>query len=180
VLIKLVLFGVLVLLGWTNRSKLLPALRASGGAPARAGVLLRRTLRLELALGVAVLAVTGALAGYPPSKSVASGPVTREADIGPAHLEATIDPATVGPNALHVYLFDRHSGAQFTGAKEVRVTATLPAKGIETLPVPVRKGGPGHYLGSASLPAKGDWRLTVTVRTSAFDEDAAHLTVPIR
>jgi copper transport protein len=176
VLIKLVLFGALVLLGWTNRTKILPELRAGP----RAGVLLRRTLRFELALGVAVLAVTGALAGYPPSKAVSSGPVTREADVGNAHLQLTVDPGTVGANALHVYLFDHHSGAQFTGAKEVRVTASLPAKGIDSLPVTVRSGGPGHYLGSASLPAKGDWRLTVTVRTSQFDESAARLKIPIR
>jgi copper transport protein len=180
VLIKLVLFGLLVVLGATNRRRLLPALRRSGASPARAGVLLRRTLRAELALGVSVLAVTGALAGYPPSTAVSSGPVTREADVGPAHMQLTLDPATTGPNEIHLYLFDHHTGAQFTRAKEVKATAALPAKGVAGLPLDLRTAGPGHLTGTGSLPVKGDWRLTVTVRVSDFDEYVAHLTVPVK
>ena len=52
-------------LGWFNRRRLLPALdRAAhdGADPGRTGVLLRRTLRTELVLGITALAVTGALA----------------------------------------------------------------------------------------------------------------------
>lgn len=143
-------------------------------------MLLRRTLRCELGLGVAVLVVTGALAGYPPSTAVSSGPVTREADIGPAHLQATVDPATVGANELHFYLFDRRSGAQYGRAKQVTVAAALPAKGIAGLPLDVRHAGPGHFIGHGALGVGGDWRLTVTVRVSAFDEYVTHLTVPIR
>jgi copper transport protein len=179
VLIKLVLFGVLVAIGWANRRRILPALRQSGNAPQRAGVLLRRTLRAELAIGVAVLAVTGALAGYPPSTAVSSGPVTREADAGPAHMQLTVDPAMPGPNEVHLYLFDHHAGAPFRRAKEVRATAALPAKGIQGLPLDLHTAGPGHLTGTASLPAKGDWQLTVTVRVSDFDEYVAHLAVPI-
>lgn len=180
VLIKLVLFGVLVVFGWFNRSRLLPALREAGDVPRRAGVLLRNTLRMELALGAVVLGVTGALAGYPPSTVAASGPVTREATVGPAHLELTADPGTIGRNQLHLYLFDHHSGAQFTGAKEVQVTAALPAKGIAPIPLDVRRAGPGHAIGSGTLGVAGDWRLTVTLRTSAFDEYVTHLSLPIR
>jgi copper transport protein len=180
VLIKLVLFGVLVALGWINRSRVLPALRRSGNAPQRAGVLLRRTLRGELVLGVAVLAVTGALAGYPPSSAVSSGPVTREADVGPAHMQLTVDPATTGANEVHVYLFDHHTGAQFARAKEVRATAALPSKGIADLPLHLHTAGPGHVTGTAMLPANGDWQLTVTVRVSDFDEYVGRVTVPIR
>ena len=180
VLIKLVLFGVLVVLGWVNRQRILPALRRSGTAPQRAGVLLRRTLRFEFALGLAVLAVTGALAGYPPSTAVSSGPVTREADVGPAHMQITVDPANPGPNEVHLYLFDHHSGAQFTRAKEIRATAALPAKGIEGLPLDLHTAGPGHLTGTATFPVKGDWQITVTVRVSDFDEYVAHLTLPIK
>jgi copper transport protein len=178
--IKLVLFTALVALGWANRARLLPALRATGESPLRAGVLLRRTLRAELALGVVVLAVTGALAGYPPSTAVSSGPVSREATVGPAHLELTVDPATVGPNQLHLYLFDHRTGARFTAAKQVTVTAALPAKGIGAIPFDVRRAGPGHAIGTGTLGVAGDWRLTVTVRVSAFDEYVTRLTLPIR
>jgi copper transport protein len=179
VLIKLVLFGALVALGSANRFRILPALRRSGDAP-RAGALLRRTLRTELLIGVSVLAVTGALAGYPPSTAVSSGPVTREADAGPARLQLTVDPAMPGPNEVHLYLFDHHSGAQFRRAKEVRVTAALPAKRISGLPLDLHTAGPGHLTGTATLPAKGDWQLTVTVRVSDFDEYVTRVAVPIK
>jgi copper transport protein len=178
VLIKLVLFGGLVGLGWVNRRRILPALRRTD--PRGAGVLLRRTLRAELLLGASVLAVTGALAGYPPSTAVSSGPVTREADVGPAHMQLTVDPATTGPNEVHLYLFDHRSGAQFGGAKEVRATAALPAKGIDGLPLDLHTAGPGHLTGTATLPVSGDWQLTVAVRVSDFDEYVAHLTLPIK
>ncbi len=180
VLIKLVLFTALVGLGWVNRSRVLPQLRAAGGSPARAGLLLRRTLRAELGLGVAVLVVTGALAGYPPSTAVSSGPVSREADVGPAHLQATVDPARSGANAVHLYLFDRRTGAQFTRAKQITLTASLPAKGIAPIPLDARHAGPGHYTAAAMLAVAGDWQLSVTVRVSAFDEYVARLAVPIR
>jgi copper transport protein len=180
VLIKLVLFGALVGFGWVNRSRILPQLRAAGGSPARAGLLLRRTLRAELGLGVAALAVTGALAGYPPSTAVSSGPVSRDADVGAAHLEATVDPARSGANSVHLYLFDHHTGAQFTRAKQVTLTASLPAKGIAPIPLDTHHAGPGHYVAAGTLAVPGDWRLAVTVRTSAFDEAVARLTVPIR
>jgi copper transport protein len=179
VLIKLVLFGALVALGWANRTRLLPALRAAGDDPGHAGLLLRRTLRAELLLGVAVLAVTGALSGYPPSTAVSSGPVTREANIGPAHLQLTADPATAGPNQLHLYLFDHHTGAQYTGAKEVTVTAALPDKGIAAIPFDVHTAGPGHEIATGTLGIAGDWQITVSVRVSAFDEHVTHLTLPI-
>ena len=44
-------------------------------------------------------------------------------------LEVTVDPAKVGPNQLHLYLFDRKSGAPFEATKELRVTAALPSAG---------------------------------------------------
>ena len=180
VLIKLALFGALVGIGWVNRARLLPALRGAGDSPGRAGVLLRRTLRAELALGAAVLAVTGALAGYAPSTAVSSGPVSREADVGPAHLQATVDPARIGANQLHLYLFDRRSGAQFTAAKQVTVTAALPSKGIAALDLDTRAAGPGHYLASGTLGLAGTWQLTVTVRVSDFDEYQTRISVPVR
>lgn len=100
--------------------------------------------------------------------------------MGQARLQLTVDPATVGANELHLYLFDARTGAQYTGAKETTLTAELPGKGIAELPLEVRKAGPGHYVAGGALSVAGDWKLTLTVRVSAFDEHVAHLTVPIR
>ena len=76
VLVKIVLFTGIVALGWINRRRLVPALNRAahdGEPPGRAGLLLRRTLRVELLLGVAALAATGALAGYAPSVAEGRG-----------------------------------------------------------------------------------------------------------
>ncbi len=142
-------------------------------------MLLRRTLRAELLLGVAALAVTGALAGYAPSIAAGTGPFSADADIGPARLELTVDPARVGPNEVHVYLFDRASGRQYDATEELTVTAELPGR-IEPIELEPRKAGPGHYvISGAALGVAGDWTLELAARVSDFDEYRAKLDVPI-
>ena len=125
VLIKIVVALAIVAIGFVNRQKLVPALkRAAAGhtSPGRAGVLIRRTLRFELVLGLTALAATGALSSYAPSVAESAGPFSTNVNIGPARLEATVDPAKVGPNEMHFYLFDRKTGAPFEGTEELRVT----------------------------------------------------------
>ena len=180
VLVKVVLFAAIVALGWVNRRRLLPALADATGDPRRAGVLLRRTLRAELLIGVAALAVTGALAGYAPSIAEGTGPFSGSADIGPARLELTVDPARVGPNELHVYLFDRASGRQYDATKELTVTAELPERQIEPIELEPRKAGPGHYvISGAALGVAGDWTLEIAARVSEFDEHRTEIEVPV-
>lgn len=185
VTIKLVLLvGLLVPLGAYNRYRSVPRLRqiaAGGEAAGRAGLLLRRALRAEVALVVVVLGVTAALAGYAPATTVRSGPFSGSAALGPAELEVSVDPARVGPNQVHLYLFDARSGAQFSPVKELRVTATMPDKSIGPLPLEPQRSGPGHFtVPGAQLGVAGDWLLEVTVRVSAFDQYAAQIEVPIR
>jgi copper transport protein len=185
VLIKLVLLlGVLVPLGAYNRYRSVPRLEriaAGGGAPGRVRLLLRRTLRGEVALLVVVTGVTAALAGYAPATAVQSGPFSGSASLGPAELEITVDPARVGSNQIHLYLFDARSGAQFDRVEELEVEATEAEESIGPLPLEARRAGPGHYtVQGAVLGVEGDWDLGVTMRVSAFDEYAAELEVPIR
>jgi copper transport protein len=184
VLIKIGVALAIIGLGFVNRQRVLPALkRAAEGAttPGRAGVLLRRTLRLELALGLTAIAVTGALSSYAPSVAESSGPYATTVNVGPARLEVTVDPARVGPNQLHLYLFDRRSGAAFEGTKELRVTAAMPSKRIAPLPLSSHVAGPGHYVvDGASLAVAGKWTISVTDRVSDFDEYETRFSVPIR
>jgi copper transport protein len=185
VLIKFVLLvGALVPLGAYNRYRSVPRLEriaAGGEAPGRAGLFLRRALRGEVALIVVVLGVTAALAGYAPATAVQSGPFSGSASLGPAALEVTVDPARVGPNQVHLYLFDAKNGAQFSRAKELTVTATMADKSIGPLPLDPQRSGPGHYtIQGAQLGVTGDWQLDVTMRVSAFDQHTAEVEVPIR
>jgi copper transport protein len=174
VLVKIALLGGIIALGALNRRRHLPRIAESGAA-------LRRTLRVELALGLAAIAATGALAGYPPSIAESSGPYATNADIGPARLEMTVDPARVGPNEIHVYLFDRASGRQYDATKELTVTAELPEKRIAPIELAPTKAGPGHYvIAGAALGVKGDWTVEIAARVSDFDEHRAEVEVPIR
>lgn len=185
VLIKFVLLvGLLVPLGAFNRHRSVPRLErlADGGeAPGRGGVILRRAIRLEIAILVVVIGVTAALSGYAPATTSGSGPFSASTPIGPAELEMTVDPARVGANRIHLYLFDAVDGSQFTRARELDVTATLPERSIGPLTLDPRHSGPGHYTAQgAVLNVAGTWDLDVTVRTSAFDEYSEQVEVPIR
>jgi copper transport protein len=184
VLIKVVLLTVLVVLGALNRQRTLPRLGAAvdrGEAPGRSGLALRRALRAEVALVAVVLAVTGALSGYPPSTVAASGPVSKTVKLGPESLEMTVDPARVGANQIHLYLLDPKTGAQYDKSKEVTVQAEQPAKRIGPITSTANRAGPGHYIVTAAvLGVPGKWRLTITVRVSEFDEYIAKTEVPIR
>jgi copper transport protein len=184
VLIKVTLLTVLVLLGALNRRRAVPRLQAAaarGDTPGRAGLMLRRALRAEVALIAVVLAVTGALSGYPPSIDASSGPVSRTVRVGPASLELTVDPARVGSNQIHLYLLDPKTGAQYDRAKEVTIAAAQPAKQIGPLNETASRAGPGHYIvPSAVLGVPGKWQLAITVRVSKFNEYVAKLQVPVR
>jgi copper transport protein len=184
VLIKAVLLALLIGLGAVNRRRTVPRLRAAAASrrsPGAEGVVLRRTLRAEVVLLAAVLAVTGALAGYAPATTVASGPFSTTTRVGPQELQLTVDPARVGANELHLYLTDPRTGAQLDTAKEVHVAAELPSKGIGRIEAHAAQAGPGHYVvPDLTLGVAGRWRLTVTVRVSEFDEYAKKIEVEVR
>jgi copper transport protein len=172
---------VLIGLGALNRRRNLPQLRTAGtGGPGRAGVVLRRTLRAEVALIAGVLATTAVLTALSPAQAT-SGPFATTTGLGTAQLELTVDPATAGANEIHAYLFDSQSGAQYDEVKEFSIDASLPAESIGPLELDARKAGPGHYVvRDAELGIQGDWELEVDARISAFEELSAVVEVPIR
>jgi copper transport protein len=194
VLIKLVAFGAIVALGWVNRRRLLsPLMRVDAGAD-RAGRLLRRTVQGELVIGVAVMAVTGALAGYAPSTAAttaaappppptpdasASAGFDTEVFLGPTHVKMRVHPGRVGAVDVALSVFN-HALQPFRGTKEVQVSAALPGKGIAPIPFRVRRAGPTRFAAAGTLGVPGTWRFTVTLRVSAFDEYSSHVLVPIR
>ena len=184
VLIKSVIVAVLLGFGAINRRRTLPALgraAAGGSAPGRPGLAIRRAIRAEVALGAVALAVTGALAGYPPPGATAAGPYSTSGNLGPARAELTVDPARPGPNQIHLYLFNRSDGRQWDATKELTAQASLPARRIAPIDLHATKAGPGHYvIGGAPLSPAGDWRLRVISRVSDFDEFRTDFKVPIK
>jgi copper transport protein len=184
IVVKSVLVAILLCVGAWNRQRTLPTLALearAGEPPGRPGIALRRALRVELALGVAALAATGALAGYSPSDVQASGPYSASADIGPARAELTVEPALAGANEIHVYFFDRADGSQWNATKELTAEASLPEREIAPIALQPRRAGPGHYvIGGAPLAPSGDWTLEFVARVSEFDEFGTRFVVPIK
>jgi copper transport protein len=184
VLVKSVIVAVLIGFGAVNRRRTLPALdraAADGDSPGRPGLAIRRAIRTEVALGAVALAVTGALAGYPPPGTTAAGPYSTSGNIGPARAELTVDPARRGLNQVHLYLFDRSDGRQWDSTKELTATASLPSRRIAPIELHATKAGPGHYvIEAAPLSPAGDWRLQIVSRVSEFDEFRTDFKVPIK
>jgi copper transport protein len=183
ILVKAGLVVGVLALGAYNRQRSrrrLAELAATGQSPGRPGVLLRRTLRAEGALLLAVLGVTAALASYSPAAE-ATGPFSASANLGPARLDLTVDPAEAGSNEVHLYLFRRDDGRAYDRVKELRLRLTLPDKRIGPLPLDAEKAGPGHYVvRRAGISPPGDWRLEIDARVSEFDLHTARLEVPVR
>ena len=152
---------------------------------------LRRSVLAEAAVAVVVLAVTTALTTTEPgrteedakaakassssSSSSSSGALTLDMSFdtggkdGKGIIRVDIDPARVGGNEMHVYV-QRPNGRAFD-VPEVKVAFTLAAKKIGPLPVTPDRITTGHWAANGiQIPMAGDWKISVTVRTSDIDQ----------
>ena len=191
VLAKSLLLGALIGFGAVNRRRLVPALSRVADAvksPERIWGLLRRNVRIEVALIAVVLGITAVLVGFaPPSEttSVAASPpqgrVSGRTTIGDVILRYTVDPARVGLNQLNLFLL-QPGGRPYTGAKDVRVEVLeLPDTGEVPRSVPLELVGPGHYANTATqFDSAGRWSLSVLATgTSQSGSDVAEIQVAI-
>lgn len=173
-LAKIALVAAVVALAASNRRRL----RTRDG---RSGSLVRSAMLVEVAAAVAVLAATAVLVRSTPPEAIANGPQEKELDLGPLRAELVVEPATVGPNAIHVYLFDRRTGAQISKVEQLTLTLSQAKAGIAPIELGIPRKGVAHYeLLGQPLPAAGDWKTVVTARVSDFDEFAARTTLTVR
>ncbi|MFF5307353.1 copper resistance CopC/CopD family protein [Streptomyces sp. NPDC013161] len=152
---------------------------------------LRRSVLAEAAVAVVVLAVTTALTATEPgrteedakaaksssssSSSSSAGALTLDMSFdtggtdGKGVIRLDLDPARVGGNEMHVYV-QRPNGRAFD-VPEVKVAFTLAAKKIGPLPVTPDRITTGHWAANGiQIPMAGDWKISVTVRTSDIDQ----------
>ena len=172
-LAKVAGFLLLVALGFVNRQVLLPRIE-------KAFASLTLSVRGEVVVAVAVLAVTAVLINQPPARDQqASGPITltavaQDAD---ATVELQVDPAEVGVNDLHLYFYDESGTAPLT-VDAVEVTAAtgdLPPRRLTVTPI-----SPSHVSAlDASLSSPGTWTIQVVAIAAGLPATFT-LEVPLR
>ncbi len=139
---------------------------------------LRVTVGIESTVLVGVLVASAMLVTSDPAVST---PVTHRISttlgIGPDRVRLVAVPDGLRKVDLTLDIFD--GAGRPTEPREVDVSLSLPASTIGPLPITLAAAGRGHRTGTVSVPISGDWRLAVTVRTSAIDEATAYVDVPI-
>jgi copper transport protein len=146
-------------------------------AEARTVRALRRTVLVEVIGAVIVIGVASALVQTTPARTQAAASTTGTGNSGIYsttmtsslyQLQFDIEPAQTGNNDIHLYAYTPE-GAALT-VLEWKVTAALPAQGIEPIDAVLNKILPSHDTGQITLPTAGDWTFSFTLRTTDIDE----------
>ncbi|MFT4286156.1 copper resistance protein CopC [Nocardioides sp.] len=153
-------------------------LRRSAASSGSGLVSLRQSVGIEVVLVGAVLGVTAALVATEPAKSAYRPTVAENLTLAGDAVQVSAVPAGDRQSDLHVYVFD--SSGQPSDPAEITAAMVMPSQGIGPLPVDLDVAGPGHRQALLSVPVAGEWRLSVTVRTSDFDEQTGYVDLPVR
>ncbi len=184
-LVKVGLVVLLVTLGAVSRSAV-PSARSltrpwrRRPGPAVPGLRrLRRSVLAELALALAVLGVTGLLVNAVPAAQAAAQPFSHSFQTLGIEVNVIVDPARAGTgNTVHCYVLNSLGASE--AIPELDVSLSLPSARLGPLAVPLVVVGPGHYAAyGVDIPQGGSWVLTLTVRTSSFDEQEVVTTFPV-
>lgn len=177
---KLVGVAAVVAVGAYNRRRLVPAVtRGAGDAWAQ----LQRTVRMEVAGILVVVAVTAILVTLVPAREAAgvTGPFTQTVAMGEAYeLNVTVDPNRAGENTMHLYLFRADDRSFADEVEQLSLELELPANDIAAITREPTVSGPGHWtLIGPELSIPGQWELTARARVSEFDEATATIQLPV-
>ncbi|MGH9280503.1 MAG: copper resistance CopC/CopD family protein [Acidimicrobiales bacterium] len=168
-LVKLGLFAVLVALGASSRFR-----HVAAAAARFAG--LRRTVRIEVMVGAAVLAAAAVLASLPPSATVAAATklqrppsvtVTGADYATSVRLELVVSPGTAGPNRFDATIVD-YDTRQPVDARTLTLRFQLNDRAdIGTSTLELTRDADSHWRGSSSaLSIAGRWTVTAVVQTA--------------
>ncbi|WP_241740957.1 copper resistance protein CopC [Streptomyces sp. L2] len=160
---------------------------------------LRRSVLVEVAVGVVVLVLTTLLTTTVPGRAAAeavSSPDTAAAtgagiptalvttvpfDAGTTggrgKLQITLDPGRVGTGSVQVIVYGADGG--LAAVPELRLTLTLAARKIGPLDTRITDRGGYWAADSFTLPLAGDWTVNATVRVSELDQVTVHRVVRV-
>ncbi len=124
--------------------------------------MLRRTVPLEAALGVAVIAITSVLVTQPPARTTYGPAVTITAPIvDGGHSEIRVDSTRRGPTSIQARLIGR--GGQILAPRAVTAKLSSADANIAALPVEFVPDGTDWWRSSyATLPRAGSWTAQIT------------------
>ena len=187
VLGKIALFAPMVALGAFNRYRLIPE-TAEADKPAEAVRRIVGNVRLETALGIAVLVLAGLLTTMTPAASVASAAqngvfaIDMVKDGLRVHFESYPYPTTVGVYTFTILLNYDPSGTEFTLARNGTIQFTLwdpprPPEPKENLSGP---HGNHFFITTTDLSSPGIWKIDTNFqRLDGFDLRATFY-IPIK
>jgi copper transport protein len=158
---------------------------AEGAEPAAAGRL-RRTVLVEVIGAVIVIGVAAALVQTTPARTQAAvdsgggtnGVFSTTLTSPLYQLQFDIEPAQTGPNDIHLFAYTPQ-GAPLT-VVEWKVTAALPAQGIEPIDAVLTTITDSHDTGQVTLPSAGQWQFSFTLRTTEIDEATVTTLVKVK
>jgi copper transport protein len=170
-LIKLGLFGLLLLLGGLNLFILSPRLRSFGNRLAGA---FNRSIQTELVAGAVLLLAVGAMTSVAPSKSAWEEHerlgISQAATEGDVDLVLHIAPAQIGDNEFAVDVTDKRPGAQAAPAK-VLLRFDMLGMDMGLLEVETKAASPQRYTARGSFTTMGGrWHIEVVLRRAGFDD----------
>jgi copper transport protein len=166
---------------------------------------LRRSVAAEVVLSAAVLAATAVLVVTTPGRDQTAaagagahqnhptqstaGTASAPSELPPAmaavelpnavKAEVSVAPPRAGTPTITITVRDLTGAA--VDATEVTASAELATAGISGLPIQLARTEPGRYIADgARLPFPGEWRITVTVRTSDVDSGVGTVSVHLQ
>ncbi len=197
---KTLLVLVVVGLAAYNRQRLVPAIvmRATptGGSldtvdrpgesttstAERAWSRLHRTVRVEAALLVAVLLVTGVLVTVQPASEAAGrgGWYETTARLDEQHeVDLVVDPNRAGRNTIHLYVLDE-TGRPAATIEDVELELTYVEQGIGPIGIEPYVAGTGHWIATVDdLTFPGDWEIRVLADDADAQRQEVTVTVPV-
>jgi copper transport protein len=166
--IKLALVVVLLGLAALNRLRLTPALRSP---TADVGPLVR-SIALECAAAVAILALVAGWRFTPPPRSLVAAvapPLALHIHSDRAMFQVLISPGKTGTDDFELQIMA--ADASPLQAKEVTLLLSLPEKAIEPMERRATRGADGSWtVRGVPIPFAGRWRIRVDALVSDFEK----------
>ncbi|GMO27934.1 copper resistance CopC/CopD family protein [Bradyrhizobium sp. TM233] len=164
--VKLVLVTGLLALAALNRFRLTPApARNEKGTPA-----LKRSIVLESAIALAILAVVAGWRFTPPPRTIVpETPLAIHIHSDKAMFQVLVSPGKAGTNDVVLQLMTGEGTP--LAAKEVTLTLSLPERGIEPMERRASLGPDGYWhVRKVELPFVGRWHVRIDALVTDFEQ----------